>query len=126
MGTAEFYRVVESLDFVADSLVVETTDGAERGTLWLFVVLTQGATLDESTTSRLRSALSTRLSPRHVPDEIRAVTAIPRTLSGKKLEVPVKRILMGTPIEKAANPGTLQNPQALADLLRAAKAGLES
>jgi acetoacetyl-CoA synthetase len=110
IGTAEFYTVVESLPEVADSVVVhlEATDE-----LMLFVALHEEAELDEPLIRRIRHELRVKLSPRHVPDRIVAVPAIPRTLSGKKLEVPVKRILTGTPPDVAASRGSLANPQAL-------------
>jgi acetoacetyl-CoA synthetase len=83
------------------------------GELLLFLVLVSGATLDEDLVGRLNAELRSSLSPRHVPDAIYQVPAIPRTLSGKKLEVPVKRILMGTPAEVAASRGALVEPDAL-------------
>ncbi|GAB7048327.1 acetoacetate--CoA ligase [Catenuloplanes indicus] len=107
LGTAEFYSVVEGLDEVADSLVVHLEESDE---LLLFVVPSAGFDLD---LDALRHALRTGLSPRHVPDEIHPVGAVPRTLSGKKLEVPVKRILGGTPAGAAAAKGALANPESL-------------
>ncbi|MDY7103048.1 MAG: acetoacetate--CoA ligase [Actinomycetota bacterium] len=114
MGTADFYAVVEDLDEVADSLVVDTTAlGADdEGALLLFVVLVPGATLAE-VEPRLRSTLRRELSPRHVPDRIHAVAEVPRTLNGKKCEVPVKRILAGVPADQAVSTGALANPAAL-------------
>ena len=114
MGTSEFYRVVERLPEIADSLVVELGEPGEQGRLILYVVPAAGQAIDDELTGRIRSALRTQLSPRHVPDEIHQVPAIPRTLSGKKLEVPVRRILMGTPVAEAADPDALANPEALA------------
>jgi acetoacetyl-CoA synthetase len=110
IGTAEFYSVVESLPEIADSVVVhlEQTDR-----LLLFVALRDGATLDEELRGRIKGELRSALSPRHVPDEIRVVPTIPRTLSGKKLEVPIKRILTGTPPEIAASRGSLADPTSL-------------
>jgi acetoacetyl-CoA synthetase len=113
MGTADFYRVVEAFDEVADSLVVDTGQLGEQGRLLLFVQLTPGAALTGELSGRLRSALRSALSPRHVPDEITAVPGIPRTLSGKKLEVPVRRILLGTPVAQAADPDAMANPEVL-------------
>ncbi|GGO12117.1 acetoacetyl-CoA synthetase [Microbispora rosea subsp. aerata] len=113
MGTSEFYRVVERFDEIADSLVIDTGQLGQEGRLLLFVTLADGADLSDELVSRLRTALRTELSPRHVPDEIRVVPGIPRTLSGKKLEVPVRKILLGTPIEKAANPDAMANPEVL-------------
>jgi acetoacetyl-CoA synthetase len=114
LGTSEFYSVVEGLDEVVDSLVVhlEDSDGGP-GELLLFVVLADGVDLDDALRARIGLELRTALSPRHVPDEIHRVRAVPRTLSGKKLEVPVKRILTGTPVESAAARGALVNPESL-------------
>jgi acetoacetyl-CoA synthetase len=113
MGTAEFYRVVEGLDEVADSLVVDAGEAGAEGRLLLFLVLRPGVTLDDDLTGRIRAAIRSELSPRHVPDEIYAIEEVPRTLSGKKLEVPVKRILAGIPPEKAVSEGALANPAAI-------------
>ena len=126
IGTAEIYRVVESLDWVTDSLIVHLEDnageGSGAGTLVLFVV---PGPLDEERVAELRSRVRAQLSPRHVPDRIVGVDAVPTTLSGKKLEVPVKRVLTGAPIE-SVNASVLKDPAALADLVAAARAaGLE-
>jgi acetoacetyl-CoA synthetase len=113
MGSADIYEVVERLPQIKESLVI----GLEQpnGGYWmpLFVVLADGAELDDELRGAVRDALRTQLSPRHVPDEIIAVPAIPHTLTGKRIEVPVKRILGGTPLEKAVNPGSIDNPDAL-------------
>jgi acetoacetyl-CoA synthetase len=115
LGTAEFYSVVEGLDEVADSVVVHLEDPAGgAGELLLFVVLAPGRVLDEALRRKLVSELRSALSPRHVPDEIYQVNAVPRTLSAKKLEVPVKKILTGTPVDRAAAKGALANPESLA------------
>jgi acetoacetyl-CoA synthetase len=118
MGTSEFYRVVEGFDEIADSLVVDTGQlgaaGNEQGRLILYVVPAAGAVLDDDLAARLRAALRSQLSPRHVPDEMHQVPGIPRTLSGKKLEVPVRKILLGTEPERAADPNALANPEVLA------------
>ena len=118
MGTSEFYRVAEALPEVGDSLVVDTgrldTSGrGAEGRLILFVVPAAGCELDDDLKGRLRAALRTQLSPRHVPDEIYQVPGIPRTLSGKKLEIPVRKILLGTEPERAADPNALADPDAL-------------
>jgi len=114
LGTAEFYSVVEGLDEVTDSLVIhlEDTEGG-AGELLLFVVLAEGLELDETVRRTIAGALRTQLSPRHVPDIIHQVPGVPRTLSGKKLEVPVKKILRGAAIDDAAARGALQNPETL-------------
>ena len=114
LGTAEFYSVVESLPEIADSVVVHLEqDDNPNGELLLFVVVAEGRDLDDDLRNRIRRELRTALSPRHVPDEIYQVRAVPRTLSAKKLEVPVKRILTGTPVESAAAKGALANPESL-------------
>jgi acetoacetyl-CoA synthetase len=123
MGTAEFYRVVEELPEVSDALVVDTSELGHEGELLLFVVpspsTSTGGCLSDEARVHIRSSLRERLSPRHVPDRIIAVRAIPRTISGKKLEVPVRRILLGAPKEKVAAPDALADPAALDELLGA-------
>jgi acetoacetyl-CoA synthetase len=114
MGTSEFYRVVERLPEIADSLVVDTGQLGADGRLILYVVLAPGHELDDGLLTRLKAELRAQLSPRHVPDEIHQVPGVPRTLSGKKLEVPVRRILLGTPVAEAADPDALANPEVLA------------
>jgi acetoacetyl-CoA synthetase len=114
MGTSEFYRVVEALPEIADSVVIDTASLDETtGKLLLFVALRPGNALTDELKKRIASTIRRELSPRHVPDRIHAVPEIPRTLNGKKLEVPLKRILTGTAPERAVNPGTLANPSAL-------------
>jgi acetoacetyl-CoA synthetase len=113
MGTSEFYRVVERLPEVTDSLVVDTGQLGRPGRLVLYVALAEGRELDDDLIGQLRGALRSELSPRHVPDEIHQVPGIPRTLSGKKLEVPVRKILLGTPVAEAADPDALANPEVL-------------
>ncbi|WP_042405631.1 acetoacetate--CoA ligase [Streptacidiphilus carbonis] len=122
MGSADIYEVVERLPQIRESLVVglEQPDGG----YWmpLFVVLAEGAVLDDDLRTAVRNALREQLSPRHVPDEVIAVPALPHTLTGKRLEVPVKRILSGTPLAQAVNPGSLDNPEALTPFLALANA----
>ncbi|MFI6759063.1 acetoacetate--CoA ligase [Micromonospora sp. NPDC050417] len=114
LGTAEFYSVVEGLDEVTDSVVVHLEDNeGGAGELLLFVVLADGLELDQALHAKIARELRTALSPRHVPDEIHQVRAVPRTLSAKKLEVPVKKILTGTPVASAAATGALANPESL-------------
>jgi acetoacetyl-CoA synthetase len=112
MGTSEFYRVVEDLPEVEDSLVVDTSAAGVEGRLLLFVVLAPDAVLDE-VTAELRTRIRSQLSPRHVPDEVVAVAAVPRTLNGKKCEVPVKRVLAGVPLEQAVAQGALKEPSSM-------------
>ncbi|HEX9035012.1 MAG TPA: acetoacetate--CoA ligase, partial [Streptosporangiaceae bacterium] len=114
MGTSEFYRIVEELPEVTDSLVIDTGSLGTEGRLLLYLVLAPGVRLDEELISKIRSLLRTSLSPRHVPDEIHQVPGVPRTLSGKKLEVPVRKILTGTPVSEAADRDSLANPDVLA------------
>jgi acetoacetyl-CoA synthetase len=114
LGTSEFYSVVEGLNEVVDSVVVHLEDASGGpGDLLLFVVLAAGASLDDALRKKINGQLRAALSPRHIPDEIHHVDAVPRTLSGKKLEVPVKRILQGTPADVAAAKGALANPDSL-------------
>ena len=115
LGTADFYSVVEGFPEVADSLVVHLEDaGGGPGELLLFVQLRDGCVLDDDLRARIGAELRSALSPRHVPDEIRAVPVVPRTLSGKKLEIPVKRILTGTAADVAASKGALADASSLA------------
>jgi acetoacetyl-CoA synthetase len=114
LGTGEFYRVLEDLPEVIDGLVVHLEDpGGGMGELFLFVVLAHGQTLDDALRKRLAGALRGELSPRHVPDVIVDVPAIPTTLTGKKLELPVKRILQGAKPDEVAKPDALARPEAL-------------
>jgi len=113
VGTAELYRVVEALPEVRESLVVDTGGVGSDGELLLFVVLDEGIELDNELRARISSELRKELSPRHVPDEIIRVGDIPKTLSGKRLEVPVKRILLGAEPDDVASPDALANPDAL-------------
>ena len=117
MGTAEFYAIVEGLPEIKDSLVVEV--GVDDAELVLFVVLAPDATLDDSLRKRINDALRRALSPRHTADRIFAVPEIPKTLNGKKLEIPVKRLLMGQPLAGAVSEGAVANPASLATLVEA-------
>ncbi|MGH3787699.1 MAG: acetoacetate--CoA ligase [Pseudonocardiaceae bacterium] len=111
MGTAEFYAVIEGVDGVLDSLIIDTA-GAAPGELLCFVVLAAGMSLTE-VEPQLRGALRENLSPRHVPDRFIVVEEVPRTLNGKKCEVPVKKILAGVDPERAVSSGALRNPDSL-------------
>jgi acetoacetyl-CoA synthetase len=117
MGTSEFYRVVESIDGVADSLVIDTS-GVTEGELLCFVVLDGVALADVE--PLLRRELRASLSPRHVPNRFVAVSEIPRTLNGKKCEVPVKKILAGMDPDRAVSRGALRNPESLQPFLELA------
>jgi acetoacetyl-CoA synthetase len=113
MGTAEIYRAVLALPQIADALVVDVPREGEENWMPLFVVLAEDEELDEELIRAIARRVREDCSPRHVPSEVLAVKEVPRTLSGKVLEVPVKRILMGTPAEKAASRDSLANPAAL-------------
>ncbi|HEY6759969.1 MAG TPA: acetoacetate--CoA ligase [Baekduia sp.] len=113
MGTSEIYRAVLAEDAVVDALVVDVPRAGTEGWMPLFVVLRDGAELDDDLVARLRRRIREECSPRHVPNEITRVAAVPRTLSGKTLEVPVKRILMGELPERVASRESLANPEAL-------------
>ncbi|HEX5348107.1 MAG TPA: acetoacetate--CoA ligase [Pseudonocardiaceae bacterium] len=113
MGTAEFYAVVEGADEVLDSLVIDTSGaGADQGELLCFLVLATGVSLTD-VEPRLRAALRTGLSPRHVPNRFIVIDEVPRTLNGKKCEVPVKKILAGMDPARALSSGALRNPDSL-------------
>jgi acetoacetyl-CoA synthetase len=113
MGTSEIYRAVLALDEITDALVVDVPRPGTEGWMPLFVVLREGAELDDELTRRIAERIRSDCSPRHVPNEVHAIAEVPRTLSGKVLEVPVKRILTGTPPERAASRDSLANPAAL-------------
>ena len=109
MGTAELYRAVEVQPEVLDSLVVDLEYLGRESWMPLFVVLREGLVLDAALEQRLRQAIKAALSPRHVPNDIFQVSAIPRTLSGKKMELPVKKLLMGAEPSKVLNPDAMAN-----------------
>jgi acetoacetyl-CoA synthetase len=117
MGTSEIYRAAGRVEQVLDSLVVDiggpTSGLGGELRMILFVVLRDGVTLDDELTAEIKRAIREDCSPRHVPNEVRQIEQVPRTLSGKVLEVPVKRILTGTPVERAASVESLANPRAL-------------
>jgi acetoacetyl-CoA synthetase len=114
LGTGELYAVVEDLDEVADSLVVHLEDNAGgAGELVLFVHLREGVALDDELRTRIGGSLKSALSPRHVPDTIEAVPSIPRTLTGKKLELPVKKILQGADRDDVVRLDALSDPRSI-------------
>jgi len=121
MGTAEIYRAALSVEDVLDALVVDVP--RQDSELWMvmFVVLREGVGLDEELTAEIKSRIREDCSPRHVPNEIRQIAEVPRTLSGKVLEVPVKRILMGAPAHEAASVDSLANPRSLDYFVQMAK-----
>jgi acetoacetyl-CoA synthetase len=113
IGTAEIYRSVESLEEVESSLIVNLDLPGGRFFMPLFVKPAAGVVLDDALRDKIRAKLRTDYSPRHVPDQIYAVSDIPCTLTGKKMEIPVRKILLGFELEKAANPSAMANPQSL-------------
>ena len=113
MGTSEIYRAVLAQPDVVDALAVDLPKPDTDGWLSLFVVLRDGESLSDELVAQIKRRIREDCSPRHVPDEIRQIAEVPRTLSGKVLEVPVKRILTGTPPERAASRESLANPAAL-------------
>ncbi|MDE2607628.1 MAG: acetoacetate--CoA ligase [Burkholderiales bacterium] len=121
MGTAEIYRVVEELPEVRDSLVVDLEYLGRPSFLALFVVLQPGHALDEALRKKIFGQIRTKASARHVPDEVYAVAEIPRTLTGKKMEVPVRKLLLGAAPEKVASPDAMANPASLDFFVRLAR-----
>jgi acetoacetyl-CoA synthetase len=123
MGTSEIYRAVGAVEEVLDAVVVDVPRAGEGGELWmvLFVVLREGVPLDDELKARIRRRVREDCSPRHVPDEVLQIAEVPRTLSGKVLEVPVKRILMGVEPEQAASIDSLANPRSLDYFVELAK-----
>jgi acetoacetyl-CoA synthetase len=113
MGTSEIYRAVAAVPDVLDALVVDLPRPGTDGWMPLFVVVREGRELDDELTAEIKRRIREQCSPRHVPDEVFRVAEVPRTLSGKVLEVPVKRILTGTPSARAASRDSLANPAAL-------------
>jgi acetoacetyl-CoA synthetase len=113
MGTSEIYRAVAAVPEVIDSVVVDVPRDGTEGWMPLFVVLREGEELSDELVGRIKRSIRETCSPRHVPNDVYAIAEVPRTLSGKVLEVPVKRILTGTPAEKAASRDSLANPAAL-------------
>ncbi|MDQ3921201.1 MAG: acetoacetate--CoA ligase [Actinomycetota bacterium] len=112
MGTAEIYRAVDKVGEVQDSLVIDTQKDGEDY-MPLFVVLKEGVQLDDDLVRKIKKSIRETTSPRHVPDEVLTIPEVPRTLNGKKVEVPVKKILSGTPPEEAVSKDSLTNPDSL-------------
>jgi acetoacetyl-CoA synthetase len=113
IGTAEIYRVIESLEEVQDSLIVSVELPGARFFMPLFLVLAEGVELNDELQQRIAAQLSMECSPRHVPDEYYRIDEVPYTLTGKKLEVPVKKLLLGVPVDKALNRGAVANVEAI-------------
>ena len=113
MGTSEIYSAVEALPEVLDSMVVDLEYLGRESYMPLFVALREGIMLDENLKNRINNAIKTALSPRFVPNAIYQVTEIPRTLTGKKQELPIKKLLLGQPLEKVVNKDAMANAACL-------------
>jgi acetoacetyl-CoA synthetase len=113
MGTSEIYRAVDSVPEVVDALVVDVPKPGTEGWMPLFVVLREGEELSDELVKEIKASIREQCSPRHVPNEVFRIEEVPRTLSGKVLEIPVKRILMGEDPERTASRDSLANPAAL-------------
>jgi acetoacetyl-CoA synthetase len=121
MGTSEIYRAVEAIDEVLDSLVIDLEMMGRKSFMPLFVVLQPEVALNEELKEKIKNAIRQKVSPRFVPDEIYQVEQIPKTLNGKKIEIPIRKLLLGFPLEKAVNPGSMANPEALDFFIELAK-----
>ena len=121
MGSSEIYRVVEDIPQVLDSLIIGVERAGGAYYMPLFVVLQPGVELDDALKTTIRNKIRANLSPHHVPDEIIAIPEVPRTLNGKKLEVPVKKLFMGAPLEKAISVDSMSNPQVMQYFIEFAK-----
>jgi acetoacetyl-CoA synthetase len=126
MGTSEIYSAVEALPEVMDSMVVDLEYLGRESYMPLFVVLRPGLTLDAALTARIQQAIRNALSPRFLPNAIFQVAEIPRTLSGKKQELPIKKLLLGHPLEKVVNKEAMANPGCLDWYLQMAQRHLAS
>jgi acetoacetyl-CoA synthetase len=121
MGSSEIYSAVEDLEEVEDSLIIGYEQSDDKYFMPLFVVLKEDINLNDTLKEKINRKIREILTPRHVPDDIFAVTAIPKTLNNKKLEVPVKKILTGIPIEKAVNLDSMINPECLLQFIELSK-----
>lgn len=113
IGTAEIYSVVEALPDIKDAIILNLELSGGKHFMPLFVVLSEGKTLDDTIKNNINQALRAAYSPRHVPDEIIQVQELPYTISGKKMEAPIKKILLGVPLQKAVNQGSMRNPNSI-------------
>lgn len=121
MGTSEIYRVVESFDEIVDSLIIDLELLGRESFMPLFVVMRQGEALTDDLKKAIAQKLRQEVSPRHIPNEIISIQQVPYTLSGKKMEVPIRKILLGLDTTKAANAGAMRNPEALSFFVEYAK-----
>ena len=121
LGTRDYYDLVESLPEIENSLVIDTSELGKEGILALFVVVAGGRALDTALEQRLHDLIRTQLSPRHRPDVIRQIRAVPTTLTGKKLEIPVKRLLAGAAPDQVVARSAVANPEALDEIVEIAR-----
>lgn len=113
MGTSEFYSVIENMVEIKDSLIIDTSNGGKDGILYLFVVLANQMKWDSKINNNIVQTLKKELSPRHVPDKIFPVDDIPKTLNGKKIEIPIKRLLLGESLKEVLNEGSVDNLESI-------------
>ncbi|MFF2857508.1 acetoacetate--CoA ligase, partial [Peribacillus sp. NPDC058002] len=113
MGTSDIYRVVEAIDEVMESLVIDREVLGRGSSLLLFVVLKPGKTLDTALTAKIKEQIRGHVSPRFIPDQIHVVEQIPKTLNGKKMEVPIRKVLLGFEFDKVVNADSMGNPESL-------------
>ena len=121
MGTGEIYEVVDNFDEVADSLIVDLELLGRKSHLLLFLVLQPDAELSDELNQRIKQKIRQEISPRHVPDDLRQIQEVPYTLSGKKMEVPIRKILLGFDHGHVANQGAMRNPESLVYFISLAK-----
>lgn len=121
MGTSEIYRCVESIEEIVDSLVVDLESLGHESYMPLFIVLREGTELTDDLQKQIKSKLRSEVSPRHVPNDIFVIDEVPYTLSGKKLEIPVRRVLLGQDPDKVVNRGAMRNPQVMAYFIKLAQ-----
>lgn len=126
LGSSDFYDVLETMPEITETLVIGIDLPDDRYWLGLFVVPAPGNVLDDALKQKIVTTLRTRLTPRHVPDEILEAPAVPHTLTGKRLEVPIKKLLTGKQLEKAANIASVDDPDALRWYARFAADRLDS
>ena len=121
MGTSEIYHAVEDVPEVLDSMVVDLEYLGRESYMPLFVVLRPGVTLDDALIARIKASIRQRASARYVPNAVFAVSDIPRTLTGKKMELPIRRLLLGHPLDKVASPDAMANPDSLSFFVELAR-----
>ena len=122
MGTSDIYRAVESIEEIMESMVIDLEFLGRKSFMPMFVVLKEGEQLTDGLKNKINERVKNLASPRHVPNEIYQVNEIPKTLNGKKMEVPIRKVLLGQPIDKVINPDSMNNPQSLPFYIELAEA----